>query len=108
MAVARRQKWNARLISEGDYLWERTHRHEHISDAMRRACTEMAVKRDWGTKLLRMIECPACGEDIRGSAAWCRHCNCIIDSKAYQKLEFHTPAPHTVNPPAIQKEAKAG
>jgi hypothetical protein len=84
-AVARRDGYYQRLITDGDTMWARGHSFREISDLHRRAAISLGVEREWAYVPMRMNECPACGERVKPAVAVCKHCGAILDAEKAAK-----------------------
>ena len=87
-AVAVQRNFYVRLVREGDTAWARYGKHEHISDAHRRAAHALGEIRPWATIAKANIECPSCGETVPAHVAMCKYCSAVINKEAFEKLDF--------------------
>lgn len=87
-ALTAQLKWYASLVQMGDASWAQHGKHEHISDAQRRAAKVLGVTRPWNTIITENISCPGCGEMVPAHVAKCKNCHVIINREAYDKLDF--------------------
>jgi hypothetical protein len=87
-AIARQREFYVKLVRQGDSAWAKFGKHEHISDAQRRAAFSLGVQKDWNTIARANLECPSCGEMVPVHVAMCKHCSAIINREAYDKLDF--------------------
>jgi hypothetical protein len=69
----------ARLIAEGDMMWQRPTEQVNISDLHRQACRMMGQERPWSYTAKQMFDCPGCGQKIQENAIVCGHCQAILD-----------------------------
>ena len=91
-ALSAQLKWYESLVQMGDSSWAQHGKHEHISDAQRRAAKVLGVTRPWNTLITENISCPGCGEMVPSHVAKCKNCHVIINREAYDKLDFGQPA----------------
>jgi hypothetical protein len=87
-AVEIQNKHYAVLVQQGDTSWAQHGKHEHISDAQRRAAKALGMTRPWLVTVVPNVVCPACGELVPAHVALCKHCNVVINKEAYDRLEF--------------------
>lgn len=90
VAVEAQRNWHLYQVQIGDTSWQQHHKHEHISDAMRRAAKALGVEREWAGIIKPKVDCPACGELVPAHVALCKFCNVVINREAFEKLEFAT------------------
>lgn len=81
----RRQDWYQQLVSEADTMWARGHSYREISDMHRRAALSLWIDREWAFVPQKMIECPACGENLKPHVAVCKHCGAVLDAEKAAK-----------------------
>ena len=84
-AQTRRQDWYQQLVSEADTMWARGHSYREISDMHRRAALSLGIEREWAFVPQKMIECPACGENLKPHVAVCKHCGAVLDAEKAAK-----------------------
>ncbi len=107
-AIARQRAFYVKLVRLGDTAWAQYGKHEHISDAQRRAAHSLGVQKDWNTIAVANIECPSCGEFVPAHVAMCKHCSAIIDREAYSKLEFAGAPPSQAAAPKAYEDLSEG
>lgn len=107
-AIARQRVFYVKLVRLGDTAWAQYGKHEHISDAQRRAAHSLGVQKDWNTIAVANIECPSCGEFVPAHVAMCKHCSAIIDREAYDKLEFAGDRPSQATAPKAYEDLTEG
>jgi zinc-ribbon domain len=84
-AREKRDGWYHNLVSEADTMWARGHSYREISDMHRRAALSLGTAREWAYVAQAMVECPACGERVKASAAVCKHCGAVLDAEKAAK-----------------------
>jgi hypothetical protein len=89
-AIETQRKNYAVLVQQGDTSWAQHGKHEHISDAQRRAAHALGMERPWAITVKPKMSCPACGELVPSHVALCKYCQAVINKEAYDKLEFAT------------------
>lgn len=87
-AAHRQRAFYIKLVREGDSSWARYGKHEHISDAHRRAAHALGETRPWATIAKANVECPSCGERVPAHVAMCKHCSAVINKEAFDRLQF--------------------
>ena len=106
-AAADQRNFYIRLMREGDSSWARYGKHEHISDAHRRAAHALGELRPWNTIAKANIECPSCGERVPAHVAMCKHCSVVINKEAYDKLQFAGDSPSQAADPETYQDLSA-
>jgi len=107
-AAADQRNFYIRLMREGDSSWARYGKHEHISDAHRRAAHALGELRPWNTIAKANIECPSCGERVPAHVAMCKHCSVVINREAYDKLQFAGDRPSQAAAPKAYEDLSEG
>lgn len=79
------QEFQRRLVAAADLEWERSKNPMFITDLERRAARQLGLDKPWLYDPKPLIECPACGERIKPTAAVCRACRAILDPEKAAK-----------------------
>lgn len=89
--------WFIKLVRMADDDWEKTRRHQSISDMQRYACKALGQDRPWiinqptEQAILQQsdsMRCIACQSFISKQAILCPNCKMIIDEVKYKTLKF--------------------
>lgn len=84
------RNWLQKLVRMADDDWQRFRQHKMINDLQRLAVRALNLEREYMfiETTPDMIECPGCGEVVDKAKAICKHCRCVINKAAYEKLTF--------------------
>ena len=92
--------WFKALIRLADDDWQRTHQLKTISDLQRVAARFLEIDKPWvDTIPEEQQQCPACFHVVDPRAVVCYNCNCVLDLKKFEQMNFAgIPVPKTPNP----------
>jgi hypothetical protein len=92
-AKARQERWFIALVKMADDDYERTRRHETISDFQRHAARALNLERPWildSTTIKRSATktCPVCTAQVLAESIVCPTCKAILDEQKYKTFKF--------------------
>lgn len=93
MARDRQKNWYRALVEAGDSLWSSSKGNPRcISDDMKIAAGDLQLEKSWmrDFKMMKMDNCPACGELRDSNYPICQSCQTIVNPEQYRELGFQT------------------